>query len=288
MGAVWVGTLRRRVEERTETIRATLESTADGILVVNSAGKIVAYNQKFAEMWGIPKSVLTSRDDNEALDFVLAQLKDPEAFLSKVRELYADHDAQSDDFVEFKDGRIFERHSEPQRVKGKGVGRVWGFRDVTERKRVDEELAHEHNLLRTLIDHLPDFIYVKDTRRRFLMANKSLAEFLGVPCPEDLLGKTVYDFFPEEVARACDESDQAVLSSNHALVNVEEPVYDPTGRTEWVLTTLVPLQDSQGTTVAFVGIDRNITQHKQTEGELKRAKAAAEAASRTKASFWPI
>jgi PAS domain S-box-containing protein len=285
LAALWVSVLRRRVEERTEIIRATLESTADGILVVNSTGEIVTYNRKFAEMWAIPETVLTSRDDNEALDFVLAQLKDPEAFLSKVRELYADPDTQSDDLVEFKDGRIFERHSEPQRVKGRGVGRVWGFRDVTQRKRVEEELAHERNLLRTLIDHLPDFVYVKDTRRRFLIANKSLAEFLGVPCPEDLLGKTVYDVFPEKVARACDESDQAVLRSGHALINVEEPVYDPTGRTKWVLTTLVPLQDSQGTTVGFVGIDRNITQRKHVELELERAKAAAEAASRAKSEF---
>jgi PAS domain S-box-containing protein len=285
LAALWVSVLRRRVEERTEIIRATLESTADGILVVNSTGEIVTYNRKFAEMWAIPETVLTSRDDNEALDFVLAQLKDPEAFLSKVRELYADPDTQSDDLVEFKDGRIFERHSEPQRVKGRGVGRVWGFRDVTQRKRVEEELAHERNLLRTLIDHLPDFVYVKDTRRRFLIANKSLAEFLGVPCPEDLLGKTVYDVFPEKVARACDESDQAVLRSGHALINVEEPVYDPTGRTKWVLTTLVPLQDSQGTSVGFVGIDRNITQRKHVELELERAKAAAEAASRAKSEF---
>jgi PAS domain S-box-containing protein len=139
--SLWVMVLRRRVEERTETIRATLESTADGILVVNSAGKIVAYNHKFTEMWGIPRSVLASRDNKIVRNFVLSQLKDPEAFLTRVLQTYADDDAQTDDVIEFKDGRIFERHSEPQCVKGKNVGRVWGFRNVTERKRAEAQLA---------------------------------------------------------------------------------------------------------------------------------------------------
>jgi signal transduction histidine kinase/CheY-like chemotaxis protein len=136
----WVVVLRRRVEERTETIRATLESTVDGILVVNSAGKIVAYNRKLAEMWRIPESVLELRDDNVVLNFVLPQLKDPDTFLTRVRQTYADYDAQTDDVIEFKDGRVFERHSEPQRIMGRNVGRVWGFRNVTARKRVELEL----------------------------------------------------------------------------------------------------------------------------------------------------
>ncbi len=139
LGALWVIILRRRVDERTETIRASLESTADGILVIDSSGRVSTSNRKFAEMWHIPESVLTMRDDRTLLDFVVGQLKDPDAFLKKVRELYADKDAQSDDLIEFKDGRIFERHSEPQRIDNRNVGRVWGFRDITQSKRAQEE-----------------------------------------------------------------------------------------------------------------------------------------------------
>jgi signal transduction histidine kinase/DNA-binding response OmpR family regulator len=140
LGSLWVAALRRRVEEKTETVRATLESTGDGILVVNSESRIVHYNQKFLEICRIPESLRNSMDDSALLLWVSAQLKNPDAFLAKVHEFHIDDAAQSDDLLEFKDGRIVERHSEPQRVSGKSVGRVWGFRDVTERRRVQEEL----------------------------------------------------------------------------------------------------------------------------------------------------
>jgi len=139
-GALWVAALRHRVEEKTETLRAALESTGDGILVVNSERKIVTCNDKFVEICGIPKSLRHSTDDAAILRSASEQLKDPVAFLAKVHELYNDNETQSDDVLEFKDGRTVERHSEPQRVNGKSVGRVWGFRDVTERRRAREEL----------------------------------------------------------------------------------------------------------------------------------------------------
>jgi light-regulated signal transduction histidine kinase (bacteriophytochrome) len=91
-------------------------------------------------MWGIPEYFAELRDDNQALEFILSQSKDPESFLKKVRELYVQPDAESYDIIEFKDGRIFERYSQPQRIEGKSVGRVWSFRDITERKRAEEEI----------------------------------------------------------------------------------------------------------------------------------------------------
>ena len=140
LGSLWLIVLHRRVEQQTETIRAALESTADGLLVVNSEGLAVAYNQKFLDMWGIPESLRHSDSDSELLRCAAGQLKNPEHFLRNVRELYQNQEAKSDDVLEFQDGRVFERHSEPQRVKGKGVGRVWGFRDVTEQRRAHGEL----------------------------------------------------------------------------------------------------------------------------------------------------
>ena len=122
-------------------LQTTLDSTADGILVVDLEGKIVASNQRFASMWRLPEELLRSGEDERALAFVLDQLKEPEDFLSKVKDLYADPNAESHDLLEFKDGRVFERFSQPHRIGGRSVGRVWSFRDVTDRRRGEEERA---------------------------------------------------------------------------------------------------------------------------------------------------
>ncbi len=141
LGALaWVGILRRRVQSQTEIIRTTLESTADGILVVDSHGQAVLWNQKFAEMWRIPAEVLRARSAQKRLDQVVSQLKSPEEFLAKMQLLSDNPGDQSDDVIEFKDGRVFERHSEPRRVGGRTEGRVWGFRDVTDRMRAENAL----------------------------------------------------------------------------------------------------------------------------------------------------
>jgi signal transduction histidine kinase/CheY-like chemotaxis protein len=138
--SLWVVFLRRLLEEKSEALRATLESTADGILVINSKGRVVICNQKFVEMWRIPEKLLRSDNDGQLLSFVMEQLKEPEGFLSGVQSIYRNPEAPSDDTLVFKDGRIFDRHSEPQRVKGHNVGRVWGFRDVTEPRRAQEDM----------------------------------------------------------------------------------------------------------------------------------------------------
>lgn len=120
-------------------LRATIDSTADGILVVDRAGRIALYNRRFAELWGIPRTITPGTDDDDALALVRSQIRDPEAFLARVRALYEMPDAESFDVVELCDGRIFERYSQPQRIGGRCVGRVWSFRDVTDRRRAEAD-----------------------------------------------------------------------------------------------------------------------------------------------------
>jgi len=147
---------QRRTEEALKTAlslhKATLESTADGILVVDGTGKIVSFNGQFVKMWQLSPPIVDSRDDNRALAFVLDQLCHPDDFLSKVRELYAKPDDESFDTLEFKDGRVFERYSKPQRVDGQTVGRVWSFRDVTEQRRAERALRTAHHLLERRVE----------------------------------------------------------------------------------------------------------------------------------------
>jgi len=121
-------------------LNATFESTADGILVVEHQGSITSYNQNFMNMWNIPQVLLESRESAKIMKQILPQLKNPERFLASIQELHAHPARESFDMIEFNDGRIFERYSKPQKIENKIVGRVWSFRDVTDRKRADEKL----------------------------------------------------------------------------------------------------------------------------------------------------
>ena len=137
---VWAVALRRHVQKATEVIRTTLESTADGILVLDSQAKTIACNRKFIEMWRIPKEILGSTESGKVIDSLALQLKDPGQFLGRMREEFANSPVVSDDVLELKRQRIFERHSEPQMLKGKSIGRVWSFRDVSEQRKSEREL----------------------------------------------------------------------------------------------------------------------------------------------------
>jgi len=148
-----------RIENSFWLLKATIESTADGLLVVDTSGKIVTNNIKFSEMWSMPQSVLDQKNDDLAIRYVLSQLKDPESFVSGVQELYANPERISFDTLEFLDGRVFERYSQPQKINDKIVGRVWSFRDITKSKLAEKELirakekAEESDRLKTAFLH---------------------------------------------------------------------------------------------------------------------------------------
>lgn len=131
---------------------AVIEAATDGILVVNKEGRVETHNQNFADLWHIPQELLNQADDRALLDFVSGQLVDPGQFLSKVQEMYSHPEQSSVDSLVFKNGRILERHSQPQRLDDAIVGRVWSFRDVTEQESTRAEIYRLafHDALTTL------------------------------------------------------------------------------------------------------------------------------------------
>src|ERR1035437_4466911 len=128
------------LENSVSLLKATLESTEDGLLVVDSSGKIVQFNQKFLDMWEIPEEIMSTGKDDDALAYVKSELINPETFLENVKHLYSEPYATSFDLLEFKDKRFLERYSQPQIINEKSVGRVWSFRDITKQQRVEADL----------------------------------------------------------------------------------------------------------------------------------------------------
>jgi diguanylate cyclase (GGDEF)-like protein/PAS domain S-box-containing protein len=130
-----------KIKKSMSLLQATLESTADAMLVVDLNNTWRLHNQQFIDLWKIPEEIVAANDDKSALSFVLDQLEDAESFLNKVRELYATPHARSFDTIQFKDGRVLERFSIPQLIDGEVVGRVWSFRDVSARKEMELQVA---------------------------------------------------------------------------------------------------------------------------------------------------
>ena len=180
-------------------LQATLESTTDAILVVDMDGKTTAANELFVKMWNIPVKIIEARDDDKALAYVLDQLKTPDRFMKKVKELYAAPEVKSFDTLYFKDGRIVERYSQPQKLDNQIIGRVWSFRDITQRELAQKkreslilDLKKALDEVKTLQGILPICSHCKQIRDDKGYWNKietyigehSEAEFSHSMCPE--------------------------------------------------------------------------------------------------------
>lgn len=250
----------REIEKSLSLLRATLEATTEGILVVDNDGEMVNFNRKFTEMWRIPKSIVDSRDDNRALAWVLDQLKEPEKFIKKVRELYAQPESKSYDWLEFKDGRIFERYSQPQKIGGNTVGRVWSFRDVTDKRLMEMTMKRQAKTF----DHIFDGVFVTDLDGRIVDWNPGAARMFGYT-KEESVGKT-----PAILHGSRGESDPTAkmlkAMREEGRWSGEMPFIRKNGSEGVADTLVVSLGDDFGRPLAAIFVNRDITELKKLRG----------------------
>jgi len=203
-------------------LNATIESTRDGILVVDLKGKITSFNKKYVDMWHIPPHIVEARDDSAALRFVLDQLQDPDGFIKKVQNLYAQPEEESYDVLQFKDGRIMERYSRPQRIEEKCVGRVWSFRDITAQKKAEEQIAQMAYF--DLLTNLPNRYLLKDRLNQAIIYAEKYKKLLAIiyldlddfKTVNDTFGHNFGDTFLQSVSDRLEKSIRSIDTLSRA------------------------------------------------------------------------
>ena len=250
-------------------LKSLLDVTSDIIVFKDHHCVFLAASQVIAEILGRTQEELIGKTDFDLFPVDQAQVYwDEEQRLMKSGEtLVADHE------LTLPDGgkRSFEVIKKAVLDSdGNVVGLLCSERDITERKRVEERLAEERNLLRTMLDHIPDLIYVMDTECRVAFDNTAHAVALGASHSDEVVGKSAFDLFPEEVARAYHEEDRQALESGQ--VTQREEVYsDPAGDEKWLLTTRVPLRDPEGNVTGIVGVSHDVTETRRAQEALRQA-----------------
>ena len=206
--------VREALEKSNSLLNATLESTADGILVISAQRNVASFNQKFLELWRIPAAVAAMRDDKLLIECAMDQLEDPDAFLAKVEDMYSNPQDCSWDELRFLDGRVIERYTQPQRLGGTVLGRVWSFRDITGRKRAEEAL-HQTNLR---ILHLNSVLRVFQDIGKLLNREKNVPILLAAVC--ESLVKT-RDYMTVCVGEPNAESKQVLMIASSGASSPE-------------------------------------------------------------------
>ncbi len=242
-------------------LQAAINSVADGLLVVDRQGKVTSTNQRFLHLWNIPQTLVNDGDDEQLLRFVVDQLQEPEAFLHKVRELYAHPEQESFDVIDFKDGRVFERYSQPQILDDEIVGRVWSFRDITEQKRAESALRESELRLQRFVAEAPVGLCILDENWRAISANRAFSDLTGYEMHE-LIGST-YALYthPEDLStniKLTEEFYQGIRSG----YTYEKRYIRKSGEIIWVLVKATRIELSGHRGPLLLAAVQDITERK--------------------------
>ncbi len=246
-------------------LSATLESTVDGILVVDRAGRIVGHNPTFARMWGLDPHLLESGSDARVMASVVDHLVDPYGFIARVEQLYSHPEMTSFDELTFRDGRVFERYSQPERVGDAITGRVWSFRDVTEKRRLQADLHDSQDNLRLWVAQVRDIaIYNLDPTGRVITWNAGAQQIKGY-AEQDILGQHFSVFYPEEDVAAGKPERQLETARVQGRAVDEGWRVRKDGSRFWASAVLTALHDQQGQLRGFGKVTRDITERHAAE-----------------------
>jgi len=265
-------TLRKKAEDELKNsfslLNATLESTADGIMVVDLKGTPIIFNNKFIEMWNVPESVIATKNGRDFLESVVDKLIDSEEFASNVRYLYNNQGASSVDTVSLKDGRIFERYSIPQRIASSIVGRVWSFRDITENKRAEEALRVSEEKFRSITEQISDYISICDLKGVIQYASPA-SKMMFQYEPDEIQGHHFVEFIVEECLPTAYKVFNNGVNQKIKAVDVELELKRKDGSTFFA--------ELNGTSVVFGNENRilvivhDITHRKKAENALRES-----------------
>ena len=243
-------------------LQAVFDSTAEGILVVGSDGKIIQFNKRFLELWKVPAELIEHKDDQKVLKHVLSELLHPFAFVEKIKDLYDNPDAVSNDELKFKDGRVFERFSRPLKMNDQTVGRLWNFRDVTEIKKNEQ-------VLEAITELSPDIISIVDAQGN-LVYNSAAAERIHGYSNEEMIGINTLDLIHEDDRNYVTEELNKLLDNPGQLTTVQYRYRNKDGSFSWMEATAYNLVQNPLIN-GVVTISREIEKRKQLEMDLKDA-----------------
>lgn len=266
-------------------LNATLNSTADGILVVNNNGEVVFNNQRFGELWKIPNEILETQDDSKLLDYVLDQLSDPSTFLSKVRELYTTK-KESFDTIDFKDGRVFERYSSPLMENQEVKGRVWSFRDVTEHQSLINILQSERDRFQTYLDITEVMIVVIGADQKVELINNKGCEILGQK-HEDIIGQNWFDnFIPTESKKHVKTVFNQIISGELTQnIYYENSIINNQGEERMIAWHNALIYGADNKILGTISSGEDVTEKKIIEQQREQALVEAQKANSVKTLF---